>query len=135
MFYDIINPSDTVTLEADDVTVAQAACLLLGEGRYGLTNAEGEEVLPLCLFEGQFEEWSKGQNFDLENILKNRREEVAVCLRSAMCCSMNDRIAIVAAVGDDPEALARYNDAKRSSLNDICELAVSLASHGLEVVS
>ena len=127
MIYDITNPSDTVTLEADDVAVAQAACLLLGEGRYGLTNAEGEEVLPLCMFEGQYEEWAKGQNFDLKAVLENRREEVAACLRSAMCCGISDRVAIVAAVGDDPKAVARYNDAKRSSLNDICGLAASLA--------
>lgn len=127
MIYDIINPSDPVTIEADDLAVAQAACLLLGEGRYGLTNTEGKEVLPLCVFAGQYEEWAKGQNFDLKDILENRREQVVACLRSAMCCDISDRTAIVAAVGTDPEALARYNDAKRSSLNDICGRAAALA--------
>ncbi|KKL99340.1 hypothetical protein LCGC14_1815420 [marine sediment metagenome] len=132
MIYDIINPSDAVTLEADDVVVAQAACLLLGEGQYALTNSEGEEVLPLCVFGGQFEKWAKEQNFNLVDILKNHRAEVTTCLRSVMCCSISDRAAIVAAVGDDPEALARYNDTKRSSLNDICGLAFSLAKRRIK---
>lgn len=127
MLYEIINPSDSVTLEADDVDVARAACLLLGEGKYALHNENDEEVMPL-LFLGGFEEWIAEHDFNLERINDTQRPALIACLESASCCSPKDRRAIRAAIGDDPAALARYNDEKRSSLNDICGFAHKLAA-------
>lgn len=134
MIYEVINPSDPVTIAADDLEVAQATCLLLGRGQYGLSTKDGEEAMPILLFDGQFETWAKDTNFDLASTLKSRRGQIVECLRSAMCCGPQDRVAIAAAVGDDKDALARYNDAKRSSLNDICGRAADLADHGLRPV-
>jgi hypothetical protein len=37
--YEISNPSDPITIQADDDMVAAAAGLLLGEGRYGIKRA------------------------------------------------------------------------------------------------
>lgn len=125
--YEIINPSDPVTLEAEDVAVAQAAVLLLGRGQMGLTDEDGEEVLPLLLF-GGYEKWAKDNKFDLTATLDKRATEVADCLESAVCADLSDRKAVLAAVGGHgKEALRRYNDEKRSSLNDICGVAFSLA--------
>ena len=39
-----------------------------------------------------------------------------------------ERKALVAAIGPDVDALARFNDERRSSLNDICGLAFRLAT-------
>lgn len=127
MLFEVINPSDSVTLEAEDVDVARAVCLLLGEGKYALNDENGEEVLPL-LFLGGFEEWAAEHNFDLGRICDTQRQAIIACLESASCCSLKDRRAIRAAVGDDPTALARYNDEKRSSLNDICGYASRIAA-------
>lgn len=41
MIYEVINPSDVVTFEADDLAIARAAVLLVGRGQYGI----GEPVL------------------------------------------------------------------------------------------
>lgn len=128
MLFDLINPSDSVTLEAADVDIARAVCLLLGEGKYALNDENGEEVLPLFLF-GGFGEWLAEHNFDLTNICDTQRPALIACLESASCCGLKDRKAIRAAVGNDPTALARYNDEKRSSLNDICGFAHKLAAH------
>lgn len=133
MLYEIINPSDPVTIEAEDLEVARAACLLLGRGAYGLRDADDNEALPLFIFgsDEAFEAWEKAEGFSIERVMGAKLTEVIACLRSAMCCEMRDRIAIRAAVGDDPEALARYNDARRSSLNDICGRAFAIAK-GME---
>ncbi len=127
MIYEVINPSDPVTLEAQDIEAAQAACLLLGEGAYALHDADGKEVMPLFLL-GGLNEWAEQHKFDLGRIRRDKLPAVIECLESAACCEIRDRQAILAAVGDDPEALARYNDTKRSSLNDICGRAFKLAA-------
>ena len=127
MIYEVINPSDPVTLEADDVEVAQVACLLLGKGAYALHDEDSEEVMPLFLL-GGLDEWAEQHEFDMGRIRQDKLLAVIACLESAACCEIRDRQAILAAVGDDHEALARYNDTKRSSLNDICGWAFKLAA-------
>jgi hypothetical protein len=52
MKYEIVNPSDQCFMEHADPKVAIAACLILGEGRYGLKDPEGNTVLPLVAFGG-----------------------------------------------------------------------------------
>ena len=43
VLYEIINPSDPYTLKADDFKIAAAACLILGDGQYGLESEDGKE--------------------------------------------------------------------------------------------
>ncbi len=126
MIYDIVNPSDDVTLETDDLDVARAVCIFLGGGKYGLNDEDGNEVMPL-LFLGGFDEFCEATGFDYPSTVRNRRAKFIACLRSAMCCRVSERKAIRAAVGDDQNALARYNDEKRSSVNDICGYAHGVA--------
>lgn len=112
MKFEIINPSDPYTMEAEDLEVASVACSLLGDGRYGL-DALGEDAnkgnhVPIFLFGGH-DEWfiSKfGMNFEntAEHVLNHRYTALADAL--------------------DSVALAR---AERSSLNNIGLRAKSLA--------
>ena len=54
MKFDLVNPSDPYTLEADDLQVAGVACCLLGNGKYGLTGLgddAGQDV-PMFLLGG-----------------------------------------------------------------------------------
>lgn len=127
MIYEVINPSDPVTLEAEDVEVAQVVCLLLGNGAYALRDEDGKEVMPLFVI-GGLDEWAEQNKFDMGRIRRDKLPAVIACLESAACCEIPDRQAILAAVRDDREAFARYNDAKRSSLNDICGYAFKLAA-------
>jgi len=129
MIYEVINPSDPVTFETDDLDVARAACLLLGEGAYGLKDENGDTALPIFLFaEGSYEKWSEKSGFDLDKIMKKKRLQVAECLDSACVAKMCERKAILAAVGPHgKEAIRRYSDERRSSLNDICGYAAELA--------
>lgn len=133
MLYEIINPSDAMTIEADDPKVAQAAILLLGEGKIGLTSETGEDVLPLLFFGGG-DKWIE-ENFrepKLGEFIKQNREAIAKCLESVVYGSLSNRKAIMAAVsvvGPEKlrEALAKYNDEKRTSLNDFSAYAHELA--------
>jgi len=138
--YEIINPSDAMTIEADDDRVAAAVGILLGEGKIGVTSEDGRDVLPLLLFGGE-----KYVNEFLERLypeklsefIDSNLEPIAKCLESIVYGCVSDRKAIVAAVGIDasPEAMARFNDAKRSSLNDFSAYAHSLAKRLREKLS
>ena len=43
--YEIINPSDKCFIYAEDVRLAKIACILLGQGFYGLMDENGEQVM------------------------------------------------------------------------------------------
>ena len=43
--YEIINPSDKCFIYAEDVRLAKIACILLGQGWYGLLDENGEQVM------------------------------------------------------------------------------------------
>ena len=127
MIYEIINPSDKITLEADALDVARAACLALGKGHYGLTEAAGPRVLPIFLL-GGYDDWARENNFDLGAVLAENGPEVAAALESCAVISAGQRAALVAATNGDPAALGRWNEQRRSSMNDICGCAKQLAA-------
>lgn len=54
MKFEIVNPSDAYTMEADDMEVAAVACCLLGDGKYALKGV-GEDAgsdVPVFLLGG-----------------------------------------------------------------------------------
>jgi hypothetical protein len=127
MIYEIVNPSDPITIEADDLVIAQVATIILGRGRYGLTDESGNEVLPLFLF-GGFDQWAKKNQFDVDKIMKERWAEIADCLETTVVVGISERRAILAAVGSHgKEAIERFNDERRSSMNDISGYAHKIA--------
>ena len=68
MKFNLINPSDPYTMEADDLEVAAVAVCFLGSGRYALEGigADAGHDVPIFLFNGH-DEWfvSKfGTNFE-----------------------------------------------------------------------
>lgn len=141
LVFEVITPSDAMTLEAPDVRVAQVATLFLGEGKLGLRDAAGESVLPFFFFGGGFEGWVATEfPAGIDAFLDERAEEVAACLESITYGTRSDRAAVAAMVGPDATreelvaALARWNEAKRTSLNDFAsygrELAARLRARG-----
>lgn len=120
--YEIVNPSDYYTLESDDVGLACIACMLLGEGHYGLDDVAnpGVEVCPMFIFGGDPEGWLKEKHgLDIGDVLKNRRGDLAKILRSVR---IGDREQAFAA-----EDVVAWHDKKRSSMNDIGRRAWRLA--------
>jgi hypothetical protein len=132
MIYELSNPSDQITFEADDDKVASACCLILGHGNYGL-NRDGETVVPIFLFakEPEVVAWLEEHGLkELGEFMDAHAAQMAECLSSSAVCSVADRKAMKAVVsqgGSMREALDAWNDAKRTSISDICGRAMQLA--------
>ena len=97
MKYEIINPSDPYTIEHTDFLALAAACVLLGNGQYGLAPVghDGERV-PIFIF-GGFDKWwhEHSPTADLDAYLEANKRAIAeamdsVALTSSERSSLND---------------------------------------------
>jgi len=109
MKFEIINPSDPYTVEADDLQVAAVACCFLGDGRYAFEPVDGgTERVPIFLIGGHDEWFTQkfGMTFEAtaDHCMQHRAGDLARVLESV--------------------TLGR---AERSSLNDIGGRANALA--------
>ncbi|MFI2810174.1 hypothetical protein [Microbulbifer sp. JSM ZJ756] len=53
---EISNPSDKATIDCSDREAACLAVLILGQGKYGIIDDEGDQGMPIFVF-GGVEEW------------------------------------------------------------------------------
>lgn len=101
MKFDLVNPCDPYTMEADDLQVAAVACCLLGNGKYALTGLgddAGQDV-PVFLIGGH-DEWfvqKFGMNYEdtATHALNHRNDALARAFESVTLgreerSSMND---------------------------------------------
>lgn len=109
MKYEIINPSDYCTIDAPSETLAGAAVLLLGEGKYGVATIDGDgtRILPLFPFGGH-ETWLREHAIDPDGFSAWIGEHLVE-------------------LADALDTVALRPGAERSSLNDICGYAKALA--------
>jgi len=118
--YEIVNPSDQYTLQAERFEVACVTTLLLGDGKYGLRSTS--DNMPILLF-GNHEEWVK-RRFDCsvdELIASVSLDELATCLETVL---IGDRDVFELAIRrmtleSQAEFKIEWHDKNRSSLNDI----------------
>ncbi len=135
--YEIINPGDRYEIDCPDLAIATVACVLLGNGSYGLRPIGGEGVaVPILQFEDH-EAWcqehlGKGLTALLAETGAQRAGDLASALESVLIGSADacaEARAAVAAMS--PEAAAAYladrHDRLRTSCNDIGALARILA--------
>ena len=125
---EIINPSDAYTMWYDDenVKVAQAACVLIGNGQYALENEDGETVCPLLLFgnaEAYIDEYFDGMD-GFKKFIDENGLAIADCLDSVMSFSFGQRFAYEEAIKVmTREQMVEYrdkvHDRNRSSMNNI----------------
>lgn len=124
MILEIVNPSDAVTIEADDVTVAGVCTFLLSRGACGLKNEQGETVFPILMF-GGFEDWLKENGItDLDMWITNHKDEMIKVLESVVYGNIGSRKLFQSAIEKmTSENAAKYreewNDKKRSSMTNI----------------
>lgn len=131
MIYEIINPSDAVTIKSDNLVNAGVACWLVSSA-YGLHDETGETVLPIAIFGGQ-DEWFKEHGVDnSETYIMEHKEEIADVLETVMYGRIEERSAIEHAMSKmSPEKAEEYirelNERRRTSLNNIEAACLSLA--------
>lgn len=136
--YEIINPSDAMTITAERNEVAMAAVLLLGEGKLGIKRDDGDCPSCMLLFAKKEETLAfLREHFGTEDLgswCEAHAADLARCLRSLMYCTVGTRAGLEAAFGDLDDAerdrrLALFNDERRTSLNDYAKYAARLAEH------
>lgn len=139
--YEIVNPSDKCCIEAANDKVAFITVLALGEGQYGCKKEDGSDVPTLMLFYNEkqilevFDTIGMGAGDTIsermEAFIKENGNEVVDALESITYCSMSTRKSLMVAfegLPDKVQRLAKYNDERRSSLNDIGKYAHGLAA-------
>lgn len=137
MIYEIVNPSDAVTIEAQDSVLASIAIIVLGNGQYGLYDEDGRTVLGIFALSSpeKLIEWLRDNGVEdtkMDEFYAKNGEEIAAILESVVYGDIKDRKSITALTesmtkADRLKAIAKYNDSKRSSMNDIGSAAFELA--------
>lgn len=142
MIYEIVNPSDPYTIEADDLEIAFAACIILGRGQYGLDALQpGGKIVPLMIFGGTEqaetycqEEFGKTLEEVIDSALDQRKLELANCLDSVLIgrgleSRQRYQEALTEyAIIDEPAYRMKRHDEMRSSMNDIGGRAYRIAA-------
>jgi hypothetical protein len=133
--YAITNPSDPYTIKGADKAALCVAVLVLGEGRYGLVDKEGETLMPILAFGGDAISWLHGEMgvTNLERYIEKNGELLADCLGSIIIGDFNDRWLVEKSLEnakceeDTEQILKEWHDKRRTSLNDIGATARKVA--------
>lgn len=126
MIYEIINPSDKYTLETDNFELACLATILLGKGRYALTDESDNEAMPIFMFGGHEAWFQEKFGKSLEDISNETDDlELATVLRSVL---LGDRVvyqSMLKFIDPDKQQAFRdhWHNERRTSLNDIGQRA------------
>jgi hypothetical protein len=142
VIFEIINPSDQYTLKHDDFAVCCAACLLLGHGKYALTQLDAAAdaaplELPLFLFDGDAAvPWFREKfGAGLGEFIKANLLRIADCLDTVVIGGPETRAAYERGLEliDDPAKRQIWRDEwldeRRSSMNNIGRSATLNANH------
>jgi hypothetical protein len=139
MLFEIINPSDPYTIEANSLEIAAVACCILGEGKYALAELSGDKSgnVPMFMFGGQDDWFMKqfGRTFEQSCNYASQEctDELCCCLASVMIGGADNRRAaeeLLKRTGTPQTYLAalyEMHDAKRTSMNDIGRTAWGMA--------
>lgn len=121
--FEIINPSDPLTMYAPDLLTAGVAVAVLGKGKLGAQNLENPEESTPILF--GWDDWFVDQGVsDLSSWIEDNRLAVADALRSVALGNADSRADYDAALQaiEDPvkrsEFIRARNDRRRSSVSD-----------------
>ena len=132
MEYEWINPSDPYTFIAADYETAVLTVFCLGPA-YGAKPKDGGEDVPIFIFGGAVDWYTKKFGHSPDDGLDAKGEAVVDALASMMFGGFEDRrrYELALAAIDDPEKKAQFIDDwqdGRSSLNDISGEAHKLAA-------
>lgn len=135
--WEIVNISDPYTMICDDFEVATVACILLGEGEYGLREVNGERKVPIMLFGADWieNEFRCSAQDLMIRVGTEKREELAHALDSILIGTPGERVSFSMPMDiiEDQDKRHKWSedwhDQHRSSLNDIGRHAWAIAKH------
>ena len=124
MIYELINPSDQISFEADEHRIAICCVMMVGDGAYGAEAiGDKEKDIPLMLYadvDRYLRTWF-GEDAPVDYMQANKAT-TAKCLRSFLYGKPEDRAKNML-VGN----LEESQDKLRSSINDIRGKALKIA--------
>jgi len=132
MILEIINPSDKITLESDDAMAAGIAILLISKGMYGLVAEDGSTIFPILAFGGLDEFIKEKQITSIDDFIDKNKDAMIAALDSVLYGGISDRKLFdlatnVMSIEDKREFRVKWNEEKRSSMNNIGEVCLKYA--------
>lgn len=137
MLFEIINPSDKCTVVADDLEVAAFVVVALGRGKYSLKGLDTDLEVPFFLFGGHDEWFTEKFDRNLEQsiqyTLQEKRQKVIEAFDSVLMGGVKARedydkaMSLIDCPVKQVEWRDHFKDQHRSSMNDICKYAWSVA--------
>lgn len=130
LMYEIINPSDCVTILAPNFEVALLTILIIGNGKIGgkPVNHKGPDI-PLFMF-GGFQEWFDHHYPDqnINSMLEKHNDAIIVALRTACTGSPAnrkefDQAMLVSNPAQRTKFLADWDEQRRTSKSQIANFA------------
>lgn len=130
---EICNPSDAYTLVCDDDLYATLACILLGNGKYGLSDREDNFICPIMIFGGtdeHIQEISEYQSADAAFHAADKKR-LAEVLRTTLLGGFGGREEFEETIALIPEErqeqFRQIWHEKRTSMNNIGGRAIAIA--------
>lgn len=134
MIYEIINPSDPYTIEGELLT-ACIATAILGNGKYALQDADGNEAMPILMFDPVAVWFTEAFGKPFGDLLEATPPDIlASCFESVLCCSLRERqvyedaLALVENEAKRRQLREKWLDERRSSMNNIGGRAYAIAA-------
>lgn len=130
MICEIINPCDQYTIRTSNFLSAAVAIVILGGGKMGLQNLEGEECTPIL---SGWDNWLKKRGIEnLRKYIEMNKHEIADILDTVMIGSGTEREEAEAVMSLMPKNerqkwLYDRHEKRRSSLSNIGLVAGKLA--------
>lgn len=124
--YEIINPHDAYTIEAESPMILAAAILVLGQGNYSaqLIDGDGEDI-PIFIFGGALD-WFQGKfSRPLQEVLDEHMPEIGAVLGSVVPGDLEKRKVFLAAqeVLTESERLDHRDMWRRGMISSSVDLA------------
>lgn len=126
--YEFINMSDKITFYAKDDDIARAVTLLLGEGKAGCKNKDGEQ-LENCFT--AFGNPAPDEVYEqIENFVKEGNQDLINSLNTVACCDFDEREIYdeYTENSTNQEKWDKWDNKNRTSLNNFGKYARKLAN-------
>ena len=130
MIYELINPSDEITFEAEDDLIAKICALVVGHGRYGLhritEDGEPMEIMLPFLSWPTLEQVIEIIGKDINELLMENNEKVIACFKSFAVCPVKERETYRTYTNNYTKNVSAWDNDKRTSTANICAFAHSI---------
>lgn len=133
MIYELINPSDKITFEADDDNVAKAAGLIVGHGKFGVSKYKEDNTEDTILdiymqFPDEHEQTKLFGGLTLNEFIVDNKQNIIDCCQTLAVCNIEDRdnYRELSKNYSDIDFMKKWDEENCTSISNICAVAHSI---------